>query len=74
MMLLAVFLSGIIVLRVLSTATAARATFLAVMIGSYFSSTAVAVFFAKRAFYYITRVIITRTKFSLRVFALTQNN
>ena len=35
-MLLAVFLSGIIVLRVLSTATAARATFLAVMIGSYF--------------------------------------
>lgn len=48
MMLLAVFLSGIIVLRVLSTATAARAIFLAVMIGSYFLSTAVAVFFCKK--------------------------
>lgn len=47
-MLLAVFLSGIIVLRVLSTATAARATFLAVMIGSYFLSTTVAVFFCKK--------------------------
>ena len=61
MMLLAVFLSGIIVLRVLSTDTAARATFLAVMICSYFLSTAVAVFFAKKAFFFITRVIITRT-------------
>lgn len=48
MMLLAVFLSGIIVLRVLSTATAARATFLAVMIGSYFLSAAVAVFFLQK--------------------------
>lgn len=74
MMLLAVFLSGIIVLRVLSTATAARATFLAVMIGSYILSTAVAVFFCKKGVFYITRVIITRTKFSLWVFALTQNN
>lgn len=71
MMVLAVFLAGINVLRVLSTAVRG---FLAVMIGSYFLSTAVAVFFAKRAFYYIARVIITRTKFSLRVFALTQNN
>ena len=67
MMLLAVFLAGIIVLRVLSTATAARATFLAVMIGSYFLSTAVAVFFAKRAFYYIARVIITRVILAVRL-------
>ena len=69
---LAVFLAGINVLYFLGAA--ARATFLAVMIGSYFLSTAVAVFFAKRAFYYIARVIITRTKFPLRVFALAQNN
>ena len=57
MMVLAVFLAGVIVLRVLSTAV--RAVFSEAVIGSYFLSTAVAVFFAKRASYYITRVIIT---------------
>ena len=36
MMLLAVFLAGIIVLRVLSTATAARAAFSEAVIGLYF--------------------------------------
>ena len=72
MMVLAVFLAGVIVLRVLSTAV--RAAFSEAVIDLYFLSTAVVVFFVKRAFYYITRVIITRTKISLGVFALTQNN